>query len=81
MQDEIRRNTKDGSSLKTYDEENCALAIKARKGTGKISLSKLYSYHGGKKKDMMKVKCFHCHKMGHFATNFPLNKSKEKSSG
>ena len=30
---------------------------------------------------MTKVKCFHCHKMGHFATNFPLNKSKENSSG
>ena len=29
---------------------------------------------------MMKVKCFNCHKMGHFATNCPLNKSKEKSS-
>jgi hypothetical protein len=30
---------------------------------------------------MTKVKCFHCHKMGHFATNCPLKKSKEKSSG
>ena len=28
----------------------------------------------------MKVKCFHCHKMGHFATNCLLKKSKEKSS-
>jgi hypothetical protein len=36
MQDEIRRNTRDGSSSKTDDEENCALAIKARKGKGKI---------------------------------------------
>ena len=32
MQDEIRRYTKDSSSSKTGDEENCALAIKARKG-------------------------------------------------
>ena len=30
---------------------------------------------------MKKVKCFHRHKMGHFAINFPLKKSKEKSSG
>jgi len=59
----------------------CALAIKVRKGKGKISRSKSDSYHGCKKKDMMKVKCFHCHKMGHFATKFPLKKSKKKSSG
>jgi len=78
MQDEIRRNTIDGSSLKTDDEENCDLVIKARKGKGKNSHSKSNSYHGGKKKDMTKVKCFHCHKMGHFFTNFPLKKSKEK---
>jgi len=75
MQDEIRRNTRDGSSSKTNDEENCALVIKARKGKVKISCSKSYSYHGGKKKDISKVKCFHCHKMGHFATNCPLKKS------
>jgi len=81
MRDEIKRNTRDGSSSKTDDEENCALASKERKGKGKISHSKSYSYHGGKKKDMKKVKCFHCHKMGHFATNCPLKKSKEKSSG
>ena len=65
----------DGSSSKTDDGENCALAIKARKRKGKISHSKSDSYHGGKKKDMTKVKCFHCHKMGHFATNCPLKKS------
>ena len=63
MKEEIKRNTRDGSSSKTDDEENCALSIKARKGKGKISHSKSDSYHGGKKKDMMKVKCFHCHKM------------------
>eukprot|EP00253_Pinus_taeda_P008934 PITA_08934 len=80
MQDEIKRNTRDGSSSNNDDEENCALAIKARKGKGKISCSKSDSYHGGKKKDMTKVKLFHCHKMGHFATNYPLKKSKEKSS-
>jgi len=30
---------------------------------------------------MKKVKCFHCHEMGHFSTNCPLKKSKKKSSG
>ena len=29
----------------------------------------------------MKVKCFHCHELGHLDTNCPLNKSKKKSSG
>ena len=74
-------NTRDDSSLKVDDGENYALTMKARKGKGKISHSKSDSYHGGKKKDMKKVKCFHCHKMGHFATNFPFRKSKEKTSG
>lgn len=81
MEDEIRRNTRDGSSSKNDDEENCALAIKVRKGKCKIFHSKSDSYNGGKNKYMMKVKCFHCHKMGHFAANFPLNESKEKSLG
>lgn len=30
---------------------------------------------------MTKFKFFHCHELGHFATNSPLNKSKKKSSG
>ena len=37
VQEEIRRNTRDGSSSKNDDEENCALATKARKGKGKKS--------------------------------------------
>ena len=55
MQDEIKRNTRDGSSSKNDDEEKCALEIKERKGKGKIFHSKLDSSHGGKK-DMTKVK-------------------------
>jgi len=38
MQEEIRRNTRDGSSLKIDDEENCALEIKVKKGKGKLPI-------------------------------------------
>eukprot|EP00253_Pinus_taeda_P029923 PITA_29923 len=79
--EEIRRNTTNGSSSKIDDEENCVLAIKKKKGKGKASHCKSDSYHGGEKKYMTKVKCFHSHELGHFATNFPLMKSKKKSSG
>ena len=34
VQEEIRLSTKDGSSSKHDDEEDCALAAKARKGKG-----------------------------------------------
>jgi len=47
MQEEIRRGTQDGSSSKNDDEENMALASKARKGKGRASHSKLNSSHGG----------------------------------
>eukprot|EP00253_Pinus_taeda_P010636 PITA_10636 len=78
--EDIRRSTRDGSSSKNDDEENLALASKARKGKGKASHSKSNSSHGGKKVDKSKVRCFNCHDMGHYATNFPLKKSKKGSS-
>eukprot|EP00253_Pinus_taeda_P024207 PITA_24207 len=78
--EEIRRSTKDGSSSKQDDEENLALASKARKGKGKASHSKYGSSHGGKKFDKSKVRCFHCHEVGHYATNCPQKKSKKGSS-
>jgi hypothetical protein len=34
VQEEFKRNTRDGSSLKHDDEEDCALATKERKGKG-----------------------------------------------
>ena len=39
MQEEIRRSIRDGSSSKDDDEENLALASKARQGKGKASHS------------------------------------------
>ena len=80
MQEEIRRSTQDGSSSKNVDEENLALESKARKGKGKASHFKSNSSRGGKKGDMSKVRCFNCHKMGHYATNRPSKKSKKGSS-
>ena len=76
VQEEIRRGIRDGSSSKNEDEENFALAAKARKGKGKKFPSK--SDAKGKKQDFSKVKCFHCHKHGHFATNFPQKKKNKK---
>jgi len=49
------------------------------KGKGKASHSKVDSYHGCKNKNMTKFKCFHYHKLGHFATNCPVKKSKKMS--
>ena len=79
MQEEIRRNTRDCSSSRHDDEENLALASKARKGKGKASHPKLSSSHGGKKIDKSKVRCFNFHEVGHYATNCPLKKSKKRS--
>jgi len=79
MQEEIQRSTRDGSSSSKEDEENCALASKEKKGKEKDSHPKLSSSYGGKKVDKLKVRCFHCHEVGHFATNCPLRKSKKGS--
>eukprot|EP00253_Pinus_taeda_P007099 PITA_07099 len=76
--EEIRRSTRDGSSS-MEDEENCALVSKTKKGKEKVSLSESSSSHGGMKVDKSKVRCFHCHEVGHFVTNCPLRKSKKGS--
>ena len=80
MQEEFKRNTRDGSSSKHDDEENLALVSKARKGKGKASHSKSSSSHDGKKINKSKVRCFNCHEVGHYATNCPQKKSKKGSS-
>ena len=58
VQGEIRRNTRDESSSKASDEENCTLVAKAKKGKNKKAS---HSGAKGKKQDISMVNCFHCH--------------------
>eukprot|EP00253_Pinus_taeda_P033649 PITA_33649 len=78
VQEEIRWNTRDESSSKASNEENCALASKAKKGKNKKAS---HSGAKGKKQDMSKVKFFHCHQHGHYATNCPQKKKNKQATG
>lgn len=80
MLEEFRRNIRDGTSSKTNDEENCALADKTKKGKGNKYSSKSETKKEGKERDMSRVKSFHCHEHGHYATNFPQKNKKNKAS-
>ena len=51
-----------------------------KNGKGNKSYSKSESDKYGKKCDMSRVKCFHCHKHGHYATNCPQKKKNKKAS-
>ena len=55
------------------------MAAKERKGKGKEKASQ--SGADGKKRDMSKVKCFHCHDHGHYATNCPQKKKNKQATG
>ena len=81
VQEEFRRNTRDGSSSKNEDEEDCTLVSKAKKGKENKFHSKCESSKDGKKRDMSRLKCFHCHEHGYYATNCPQKKKNKKASG
>ena len=51
-----------------------------KKGKGKNSYSKSETGKEGKKRDMSKVKCFHYHDHGHYATNCPQKKKNNKKA-
>jgi len=73
VQEEIRRNTKDGTSPKEV-EEDFSLVSKEDKSKGKKSQGK----EGGNKRYLTKFKCFHSHKHRHYAKNFPQKKGSKK---
>lgn len=54
---------------------------KAKKWKGKKSQSKGDSSQGDKKNDLSKIKCFHCHELGHYATKCPHKKADKKPLG
>jgi hypothetical protein len=66
----------------TGSDENLALVSQTRKGKGKGSNKKGNSEgetsQSGKKKDLSKVKCFACHKSGHYASQCPEEERKRK---
>jgi hypothetical protein len=68
-----------GQPAKVEDEENLALAGKG-KFRGKKGPSGGQTSKGEKKKDFSKVKCFACHKPGHFASQCPNKKKGNKKS-
>ena len=80
VQEEVRRKTRDGSSSRTDDEENCTLDGKEKKGKGNKPYSKFETSEDGKERDMSKVKFFHFHEHEHYDTNFPQKKKKKKAS-
>jgi len=79
MQKETRKNTRDGSSSKTHAEENYTLAIKERRGNGKLPIPNQILVMELRRKILQKLSAF-CHELGYFATNCPIKKSKKKSS-
>jgi len=84
VQEEMR---KDSSSTSQHhvgdDEENVALFTKGKKKAKKSGLKggpkggAKQLKEGEQKKDMSKVKCYACHKMGHYVGQCPHRKKKQ----
>ena len=76
--EETRRGYIQGSlSHHRDDEKNVVLAAKGKKKKFKKGSKDGAKQHDGEKKDMGKVKCFACQKLGHYAGQCP-NKKKKK---
>ncbi len=76
IQEEIIRGSKSAGQHDGYDEDNVALSAKGDKKSKKVSKGGA-KQKGEGKKDMSKVKCFACHKMGHYAGQCPKKKNKQ----
>ena len=70
-QEEIRRQSKTGSSSK---------GIKVKQEEEDVALASEGKQEKRKKKDLSKIKCFHCGELGHYAIQCPRKKSKGESS-
>jgi hypothetical protein len=80
IQEETREESK--ASKQGDGEENLALVSQAKKGKGKGSKgnSEGETSQPGKKKDLSKIKCFACHKSGHYASQCPEKKKGQGKS-
>jgi hypothetical protein len=67
IQEEARLESRNGKQ-RSSDDENQALASHARKARGNDSPRREASPKQLKNKDLSKVKCFACHKDGHYAS-------------
>jgi hypothetical protein len=83
IQEEIQRGYLQGNSSSVKEEENVALSAKWRKGkpktqgpTGPGKQQRKPKKKG--EKDLSKVKCWCCQKMGHYAVTCPERKKKTK---
>jgi hypothetical protein len=69
IQEKTRREAL-GDSWEDGDDENLSLSSQTKKGKGKVRKNTggdLFS-QADTGKDLSKVKCFHCHKKGHYAS-------------
>lgn len=77
--DEIKRNTRDGVTSIVVEEEDCALIGKGKKDKGMKAQGEVKSKQKHrKKKYLSKIKCFHWHEYGHYATKCLHRKSSKE---
>jgi hypothetical protein len=79
VQEETRRAYVHGSLSIGHEEENVALATTSKKKFKKGPKGG-QKPKGEGKKDMSKVKCFACHKFGHYAGQCPNKKKKQTTA-